>query len=156
MIYVFDTNVFIQMFSSYYRDQFPSLWKQFDQLVDNGQITSTREAMRELEGHGDQELQSWLKTIKGLFPTPTAAEAQFVTEIFTVTHFQQNIEEKKLLKGGKNADPFVIARAKALSATVVTLERERPNSAKIPNICRHFSIPCVSLEEFMELENWSF
>lgn len=156
MIYVFDTTVFILFFNSYYRDSFPSLWQKFDHLVANEQITSTREVRRELEDNGDQELQSWLKTIKELFPTPTAAEAQFVAEIFTVTHFQQNIEEKNLLKGGKNADPFVIARAKALSATVVTLERERPNSAKIPNICKHFGIACVSLEEFMELENWIF
>jgi hypothetical protein len=28
-----------------------------------------------------------------------------------VRHFQQNIEQQKLLKGGKNAEPFVIARA---------------------------------------------
>lgn len=156
MIYVFDTNVFSQLFRSYYPDIFSSLWRLFNQLVVDERITSTREARRELEDYGDQELQSWLKTIKELFPTPTAAEAQFVAEIFTVAHFQQNIEEKKLLKGGKNADPFVIARAKVLGATVVTLERERPNSAKIPNICKHFGVACVSLEEFMRRENWSF
>ena len=156
MIYVFDTTVFILFFNSYYRDSFPSLWQKFDQLVANEQITSTREVMRELEGHGGEALRNWLKTSKELFPAPTSTEARFVAEIYTVTHFQQNIERKKLLKGGSVADPFVIARAKALSATVVTLERERPNSAKIPNICRHFDIPCVSLEEFMKREKWSF
>ena len=150
--YVFDTNVFILFFSSYYPDSFPTLWKQFDQLVANDQITSTRE----LEVQGNETLQNWLKTAKELFPAPTANEAQFVTAIYAMTHFQQNIERKKLLKGGNAADPFVIARAKILSATVVTLEREGPNSAKIPNICKHFSIPCVSLERFMKLENWSF
>ena len=154
--YVFDTNVFILFFSSYYPDSFPTLWKQFDQLVAKGQITSTREVRRELEGRGNKTLQNWLKTAKELFPAPTANEAQFVTAIYAMTHFQQNIERKKLLKGGNAADPFVIARAKILSATVVTLERERPNSVKIPNICKHFSIPCVSLEGFMKLENWSF
>ena len=154
--YVFDTNVFILFFSSYYPDSFPTLWKQFDQLVAKGQITSTREVRRELEGRGNKTLQNWLKTAKELFPAPTANEAQFVTAIYAMTHFQQNIERKKLLKGGNAADPFVIARAKILSATVVTLERERPNSVKIPNICKHFSIPCVSLERFMKLENWSF
>lgn len=156
MIYVFDTNAFSQLFRSYYPDIFSSLWKQFDQLVINDQITSTREVRRELEGRGNKTLQNWLKTAKELFPAPTANEAQFVTAIYAMTHFQQNIERKKLLKGGNAADPFVIARAKILSATVVTLEHERPNSAKIPNICKHFSIPCVSLERFMKLENWSF
>lgn len=156
MIYVFDTNIFIQFFSSYYRGQFPSLWQQFDELAANDQITSTREVMRELGGRGNEALQGWLKASKELFPAPTANEAQFVTAIYAMTHFQQNIERKKLLKGGNVADPFIIARAKILSATVVTLERERPNSAKIPNICNHFSIPCVSLEEFMKRENWIF
>lgn len=155
--YVFDTNVFILFFSSYYPDSFPTLWKQFDQLVANGQITSTREVRRELEGRGNKTLQNWLKTAKELFPAPTANEAQFVRKI--LEDFQHNIGRRQLHKGGKSADPFVIARAKILRATVVTLESEseqNTKSAKIPNICKHFSIPCVSLERFMKLENWSF
>lgn len=156
MNYVFDTNVFVQLFNSYYRDRFPTLWKQFDILVINGRITSTREVHRELEGFGNVALQGWLEKKKEVFPNPTMAEAEFVTKIYAVTHFQQNIENKKLLKGGNNADPFVVARAKILDGTVVTLERKRPNAVKIPNICQHFGIDCVSLDGFMELENWIF
>ena len=77
-------------------------------------------------------------------------------EIFKVKHFQQIIENGKLLTGGNNADPFIIARAKVLSATVITLEADRINGAKIPNICRHFNIPFNSLEGFMEIEEWEF
>jgi len=36
------------------------------------------------------------------------------------------------------------------------MESEPKNGAKIPNICRHFSIPCLSLEGFMEEEGWQF
>ena len=71
-------------------------------------------------------------------------------QIFAVPHFLQIIEQRKLLKGGLNADPFIIARAKAIGGTVVTLEGEPPKGAKIPNICRHFGIPFLSLEGFME------
>ena len=60
------------------------------------------------------------------------------------------------LKGGKNADPFVIAKAAVIGGTVVTMESEKPNSAKIPNICKHFEVPCVTLEAFMENEGWEF
>lgn len=77
-------------------------------------------------------------------------------QIFAVPHFLQIIERKKLLKGGLNADPFIIARAHVIGAAVVTLEGEPPNGAKIPNICRHFGIPCMSLEGFMEAEDWTF
>jgi Domain of unknown function (DUF4411) len=71
-------------------------------------------------------------------------------------HFQQNIEQQKLLRGGKNADPFVIAKAAVECRTVVTMEQLKPNAAKIPNICRHFNVSCFTLEEFMEAENWQF
>ncbi|MGA3043710.1 MAG: DUF4411 family protein [Bryobacteraceae bacterium] len=76
--------------------------------------------------------------------------------MYAVPHFQQNIEQQKILKGGKNADAFVIAKAGVEHGTVVTMELLKPNAARIPNICEHFSIPCLSLEEFMEEEGWQF
>ncbi len=45
-----------------------------------------------------------------------------VAEIYSIQHFQQNIEQQKLLKGGRNADPFVIAKAVVDRRTVVTME----------------------------------
>lgn len=63
---------------------------------------------------------------------------------------------KKLLEGGVNADPFVVAKAKVNNAAVVTLEQLAQHAARIPNICQHFGVRCMSLEEFMEAENWIF
>ena len=156
MTYVFDTNAFSHLFHSYYRSRFPTLWANFDDLITDGLITSTREVAREIKDDRVKVLRDWAKEQKELFPTPTAAEAQFVVGIFAVPHFQQIIEKKKLLKGGKNADPFVIARAAVLEAAVVTMESDSPNAARIPNICRHFKIECMSLEDFMENEDWKF
>lgn len=156
MTYVFDTNAFSQLFHSYYRGRFPSLWAHFDELIRNGSITSTREVYSEIEDDRVQALRAWAKNNKELFPVPTAAEGTFLTRIFAVRHFQQIIEQKKLLKGGKNADPFVIARASVNNWAVVTMESEPKGGARIPNICRYFDIPCLSLEGFMEAENWEF
>lgn len=156
MTYVFDTNAFSQLFHSYYRGRFPTLWEQFDGLIEDGSITSTREVAREIEDDRVAALRDWAKGQKHLFPSPTGAEGAFVARIFAVPHFQQVIEQKKLLKGGKNADPFVIARAATLEATVVTMESKPRNGAKIPNICEHFGMDCLSLEGFMERENWRF
>lgn len=61
-----------------------------------------------------------------------------------------------MLKGGRNADPFVIAKAAVNGFTVVTMEQLRDNAVKIPNICNHFAIPWMSLEDFMEAESWEF
>jgi Domain of unknown function (DUF4411) len=69
-----------------------------------------------------------------------------------VHHFQQNLEQQKLLRGGRNADPFIIARAAVENRTVVTMELFKQNAARIPNICRHFNVRCMTLEEFMVAE----
>jgi hypothetical protein len=36
------------------------------------------------------------------------------------------------------------------------METLKLNAAKIPNICQHFNVKCLSLEQFMEKEGWTF
>lgn len=156
MTYVFDNSPLSTLFKNYYRRRFPTLWQNFDALVASGNLHSTREVHREIGNSSLIELRDWANDNNGLFSTPTAAEGAFVATIYGVRHFQQNIEQQKLLKGGLNADPFVIARAAVENRTVVTMELFKPNGAKIPNICRHFGVPCMTLEEFMEAEGWQF
>ena len=158
MRYVFDTNAFSQIFNHYYRECFPSLWKKFAPLAEGGVITSTREVRREIEDCPIASLTKWTEDHRDLFPTPppTADEGQLVVQIFRVRHFQQVIEKKKLLTGRKNADPFIIARAKVLRGTVVTMEKFKPHAVKIPNICQYFKVSCTSLEGFTEQEDWVF
>lgn len=156
MTYVFDNSPLSALFRNYYRRRFPSLWRRFDDLVIDGNIVSTREVRRELEDGPDESLREWVAQNRELFTIPNAEEGAFVARIYVVPHFQQNIELQKLLRGGRNADPFVIAKAALTEGTVVTMERIRPNAAKIPNICDHFGIPCMTLEEFMESEGWEF
>lgn len=156
MIYVFDTSAFSALFKNYYRDQFPTLWTYFDDLVDEGNLISTREAGRELKVFNNVALQAWYKNNKDIFHTPTPEEGLVVSKIYQVPHFQQNIERKKLYKGGFNADPFLIAKAFVIDGTVVTVEKFKTNATKIPNICMKFDVKCMSLEEFMKAENWKF
>lgn len=156
MSYVFDNSPLSVLFKNFYRKTFRGLWERFDGLVTDGRIVSTREALREIEDGAPESLLEWATRHRDLFTTPTAAEGAFVAKIYSVTHFQQNIEQQKLLKGGKNADPFVIAKAAVEGRAVVTMELLKPNGAKIPNICGHFGIKCLSLEAFMEEEEWQF
>ncbi|MGE4046274.1 MAG: PIN domain-containing protein [Acetobacteraceae bacterium] len=156
MNYVFDTSPFSTLFKNYYRRTFRSLWERFDELVEDGRIVSTREVLRELEDGPVESAAVWASQHSGLFAMPGAAEGAFVGRIYRVTHFQQNIEQRKVLRGGRCADPFVIARAAVETRAVVTVEEFKPNAVKIPNICRHFDIQCLSLEDFMEAEGWEF
>jgi Domain of unknown function (DUF4411) len=156
MSYVFDTSPLSTLFRNYYRTIFPSLWHGFDVLVGNGAILSTLEVLREIQDSPLDNLRQWAADHAELFPAPTAQEAQFVARIYAVPHFQNNIEGKKLLRGGLLADPFVIARGAIAGATVITMETAKPHAADMPNICQHFGIPCLSLQGFMEAEKWTF
>jgi hypothetical protein len=80
----------------------------------------------------------------------------FINQIFSVNHFQSLIEKKKILSGKPVADPFLVAKAKIEEATLVTQEMFKKDAAKIPNVCKHFDIPCTNLEGFMEKEGWQF
>ena len=114
------------------------------------------EVRRELEDYKNEYVQDGIKKFRSLFATPLQEEQDFVTVIYTVQHFHQNIPKQTLLKGGKNADPWVIARAAILEGIVVSNEVERPNAARIPNICEHFRIKCINFETFMDDQNWTF
>jgi Domain of unknown function (DUF4411) len=155
-MYAFDNSPLSTLFRNYYPARFPTLWQRFNALIDNGDIVSTREARHEIEDGAVESLRLWAVDHEDIFSTPTAEEGAFVAGIFAVPHFQQNIERQKLLRGGRNADPFIIARASIAGCPVVTMEIFRENAAKIPNICRHFGVECLTLEQFMEREGWSF
>lgn len=155
-MYVFDTSPLSTLFKNYYRGRFPTLWERFDSLTADGQIVSSREVLREVEDGPVESLRVWAADRQNLFHMPGAAEGEVVAQIYGVAHFQQNIEQKKLLKGGRNADPFIIAKAITEGRCVVTMEQFKANGVKIPNICKHFGVDCLSLEEFMEHEGWQF
>jgi hypothetical protein len=155
LIYVFDTNSFSEM-SPLLPDVFPGFWARFQELADVGEVTSTREVLRELNEGAKNHVLDWCDQNKSIFATPNADETAFLVKIFTVTHFRQLISEKQRLRGTPIADPFVIARAFSLKGTVVSEESPKLNKPNIPAICTHFQIPCMKLGEFMRVNRWSF
>lgn len=155
MVYVLDSGPLIDLFNHYYPDRFPSLWDKFESLITLKRVVSVDEVKNEIQGYGDR-LSTWAKLNKEIFEVPLAEEFEFVSQIFAVPHFQSNIRKRELLTGTPVADPFVMAKAKIIGGCVVSQESKKPNSARIPNICEHFKIPYLNLEQFMEKENWVF
>jgi hypothetical protein len=156
MTYILDTSTFI-ICGHYFPSRFPTFWQEFNGLVQAGRIISVREVRNELDHEANRKhLRNWVDGNREIFLLPEPDETRFVARIFDVTHFQQLIGEKQRLKGRPVADPFVIASAHVRSGIVVTEESLKPNAAKIPNVCEHFGIDCISIEEMMELEGWEF
>ena len=116
-----------------------------------------REARRELDSHTrHSHLSDWIKHHGDIFLPPSLAEMRFVSEIFSVPHFQALVSERSRLADRPCADPFIIAKAKFIDGCVVTEEKRKPNAAKIPNVCEHFGVDFTNLQGFMEREGWTF
>ena len=157
MIYVFDCNSLSNILNHYYEERFPSFWEKFDDMVLSEEIISVREVRNELTIRFDYDkIDRIVKMNNDFFTEPTTDELEFITNIYSVRHFQQNLDRKKILSGGYFADPFVIAKAKKIEGTVITEEEFKEHGAKIPNICNHFEIPCKKLEGFLTELDWKF
>lgn len=155
MIYVADTNS-LMVLRSYYPDRFQSVWQRIDGLMHEGRLRSVREVLRELEAHDSKHVLDWAKSNSSIFCPPSHEETACVAEIFSIPHFQQMIGNEQRLRGTPVADPFIVAAARVLGGCVVTEESFKENSAKVPNVCKHFGVDCTNLEGLMERENWSF
>jgi hypothetical protein len=156
MIHVFDTNS-MRVLANYYPKRFPNFWKLFDAAVEAGSVVSVSEVYNELQFQvTDEWFLNWIEDHKSMFRIPSAEEGQFVAEIFKIDHFRILVGEKQQLKGQPVADPFLIAHAHIHKGIVVSEEREKPNAAKIPNVCSHFGIPCTNVDGFLEACGWEF
>ena len=157
MTYVFDTNSLSNILNHYYPDRFPSFWARYATAANSGMLLSVSEVRHELARRFEaSEIARLTQQSRGFFRDPTAPELDFVRRIYSVRHFQQNLDKKKLLVGGPFADPFLIASASVLRGTVVTEEELKKNGARIPNICEHFQVKWLSLEGFLCAEDWVF
>lgn len=157
MIYVFDNSSLSNILNHYYKDRLPSFWEKFNEIVSRENLISVREVRNELTGKFDDNTIGILtKHNINFFADPTNEELSFITQIYSVGHFQQNLDKKKILSGGYFADPFVIAKSWLEKGTVVTEEDYKEHGAKIPNICEHFKIHCTKIEGFLKEVDWKF
>lgn len=156
MIHFLDTNCF-RLLESYYPSRFPSFWRAFDEAVGLGVIASVREVGKELErGNTAPHIDEWTKANPEFFREPREAELAAVGEIFSIRHFQKLVGDKQILTGSPVADPFLVAAAMIAGGCVVTEERHKPNSAKIPSVCEYFGVQCTNLEGMLVALDWSF
>jgi len=150
--YIFDSGPFIDL-KNYPTDIFTTLWDNISQMIENGQIISSSEVLRELENY-DDEIAIWAKTQKKIFTKPTVSELEMVKQILNI--HPELVKQENILSGKPYADPFVIAQAKHNNCILVHREKYKLNAHKIPNVCLSFNVKEISLFEFFRLEKWKF
>lgn len=159
MRYLLDSNTYIQAKNQYYgMDICPAYWDWLDMQFQQGIIASVDMIGRELK-EGNDELAEWAKARPDHFIKNDDAETQDVfsnlVQAVMVGDYNPGNRDNFLAK----ADPWIIAKAKAIGATVVTHEAiVAPNTkkVKVPNICQQFDVPCLNTFQFLRELNARF
>jgi predicted nucleic acid-binding protein len=132
---------------------FPTLWAKMDALIAEGRLISSEEVFQELERKEGDTLHAWAKERHDIF-LPLDQDIQLRASRIMASH-------SRLVDGrtGKSfADPWVIATADAHRCTVVTGEKAtgKADRPKIPDVCRHMRISCISFVDLIREERWRF
>ena len=158
--YWLDTNSYIDPSRRFYAfDIAPSYWTAIEDQARSGIVKSPRLVIDELLHNGTKpdgsrdELGEWVAARQELLAAePTrSVQASFSEIADYVRATYQVVHVQTFLRG---ADPWVIAHARAEGGRVVTLEVREPAAktikrAKIPDVCDHFGIECLTPYEML-------
>ncbi|MDD5356489.1 MAG: DUF4411 family protein [Candidatus Omnitrophica bacterium] len=152
-VYVFDTGVWVILFRHYPEATFSGLWKSFNLMVAEGRILSSSEVLRELKSFEDFVYKQ-ASGIDHVFSKPSIEELKIIKDL--ANKYKYLVSGRNINNGSPVADCHVLALARAKNGIVVTTERFKPNSQKMPNICNELGIGCLDLNKFFEQEKWEF
>ena len=158
MVYLLDTNVFIEAKNRYYDFSFcPAFW---DWLVLQNQaknVFTIQEVKDELCKQTD-ELSQWVSGLDNSFFLQL--DGQVFSKFNQVSEWaKQNYKPKAYDEFFKAADYFLVCHALAHNMTVVSLEkadRNRKNKIKIPDACDAFGINWLSTFDMLRKEQVKF
>ena len=153
MTYTLDTNILIGLVQRYPRDIFPAMWSNIESSVQAGDSCICEAILREVHRGGD-DLHKWAKELPGFVCPATDAELALVAET-AVAHpgwVQGQLNE---------ADPFIVAHAKAEKSTIVTEESFKgPNTLdknqKIPNVAAEYGVETIKFFDYVREQGWQF
>lgn len=145
MNYLLDSNTFIQAKNTYYHmDICPGYWDWIERKFSAGEVAS-------IEGVGDEllrgkdELKTWAADHKEIFLPVSDERTQgaFAEVAAYAAQLAAELKPGALEEFLGGADPWLIAKARANNAVVVTHEAHNPQARKkilIPNVCEHFNV----------------
>lgn len=149
-----DANTYIQAKNTYYQMDFcPGYWDWLDREFNLGNLASISMVYDELTSSND-ELADWVKNRKQQFFDVMDEDTQ---KIFTdIAGFlsEQDFDPKNRDDFLGGADPWLIAKAKVINATVVTHEvfvQSNSRKVKVPNICQQFGIGYTNTFKLLNL-----
>jgi hypothetical protein len=151
-VYCFDTSAFVDAYTRRLQPQvFKTFWTKLDELIDAGRIVAPKQVLEELEVIHD-DLFQWAKARGRIFVQQDTYQHVEVKNIAIRFAALSTQDPRK-----NYADPFVVALARVRGCIVVAQElRGSEQDPKIPYICAHYRMPCITLFDMMVAESWEF
>jgi hypothetical protein len=165
--FLIDSNCLMDPFNKYYGPKFSlskGFWDPLSGLVKSGSVGILDVVRNEvLNKENPDELDEWLKDIDS-YVISTKSSRQIVSGYADVINFLGTqgdlFRPSALMEWSVEtvADPWLIAAANYLDATVVTFEKYVPvtpnqpaGKPKIPTVAKFFDVQCATLFEFMRV-----
>lgn len=154
MIYLLDANTLIEAKNRYYQMSIcPGYWDWLQRAYHAGEVASIRSVRDELQ-HGNDPLAEWAKDHAPFFmdESDEATQASFAQVAQHVASATPQMKPGALDEFLRGADPWLIAKAMTIDATVVTHEQLNLAARRkflIPNVCQHFGVRFVDTFEVL-------
>jgi hypothetical protein len=157
MRYWLDADVFINNHNTHYPIGIANkFWLWMDRVIADDILVSPKRVFDEVVKNrkADDPLLLWMHRHKsdGLCIKPTRAVDQTVTEIGDWVFGNPQYPNHQRLEFGKGGDPWLIAAAKHDKGTVVSNESKhfpRAQKVRIPDVCHHFRIRVISMDDLI-------
>ena len=148
MVYLLDTNIFVESRKNLPMDVWTTFWSKLSELAMNGQIVSSIKVKDEIsEGYDD--LLNWITShVADDFFLPFEGEALNAYSSLQNWAVKSDFTDAAKVDFASKADAFIIATALSRGMTVVTFEKSNPqkkNRVKIPDACLAVGAECCDL-----------
>lgn len=166
--FLLDSNIFITPYRQYYPfDLAPGFWIQLEKNLKLNNVITLDVVASEVSKM-ENELATWIRNLTN-FNTLSIKSYSFTVNYGKVINYVQNCglyrgEALRNWAQGNIADPWLIAVAMDIGATIITEEasagpglsiNNKSKNAKIPDVANHFGIKCERLFYFMRQMNFT-
>jgi len=159
MLYLLETNVFIQAKNLHYGLDFcPAFWDWLVEQNGRGRIHSVEKVGDELAAGGD-ELTDWANERgEGFFLPPDESMLKALSTVSSWVNSQKQFRQAAVNLFFQGADFYLTAHALAHNCTVVTHEKasDAQRTVPIPNVCIGVKVKCVTPYQMLRLERARF
>jgi len=149
IIYIIDMSSLKELHDRYPKNVFPTIWQQIASLIQDEQLYSHIEVLREIKNtiYPTDKLLQWSNKNKKIFSgmdNCQISKMPLIKNKFNPDYWNNNMN-----RPAPWADPYLISMAMCENAIIVTQEH-KTKANRIPPVAKEFGIDSLNLLEFFQ------